>query len=514
MSIFFKNQLIRFLLLSVFLVSAVIYRTEEVAAIRSTDILISEASIKIGTSPETMANHLGRRNAMTVDIADGSGYAFAYYQSETVELTVGLFLYGHRTGDGGVTTTTKASGPVNFYGYGEGLDFNGYYKVDVTMFDDSVVEPEEPDEHEEYEHKHVERKAVNGIYTVVEGDYLYSIAQSFNLDFSDFLTWNKIYDANYDVNVGEELLVTEYGSFFVPGEGQESILTCVQGQNRFETAALISSDTYPSADTVVIANAMNFADALSGVPLAYQNDAPILLAHGQKLRTVILEEINRLGATNAIILGGDAAISLEIEQELKNSGLTIQRIAGDNRFETSALIAEELTTVVSSDTAVVVDGMNFADAMSIAPIAAREGMPIYLTRTNRLLNAEKLDGYAKVYLIGGENAVSSSVEKELNNPTRLSGIDRYETNREVLQYFGLLSDNLYIATGLDFADALTGSVAAAQDGSAVGLVRGSVHTELIDYFKANYFETFIILGGEIAVPNRVYNTLGNYLTIR
>lgn len=293
-------------------------------------------------------------------------------------------------------------------------------------------------------------------------------------------------------------------------EASEESVVRIQGNDRYETSALISQKSYLSSDTVFIANAMNFADALAGVPLAYQQDAPILMAYGTKLKASVVQEIERLGANKAVILGGEAAISQSIENELSGIGLSIQRISGDDRFETSALIADELEMNTPTNKAVVVDGMNFADAMSIAPFAAQENMPIYLTKTQGLQNAEELDAYSKTYIVGGENAVSYNVEAVLNNVTRLAGLDRYETNREVINHFGFVSKELYVATGLNFADALTGSVLAARQQSAVALVKGDVHPKLLNYLDITPVNGFIILGGEAAVSMRVEQTLESY----
>lgn len=293
-------------------------------------------------------------------------------------------------------------------------------------------------------------------------------------------------------------------------KAESNSVTRIQGDNRFETASLISEESYASSDTVIIANAREFADALTGVPLAYQHQAPILLAQGNGLREATINEINRLGATEAIILGGEVAISNEVEESLQALGLSTRRLAGDNRFETAEAIADELLEFTPSDTAVLVDGFEFADAMSIAPIAAQEGMPIYLTRTNSL-STDDLSTYDSTYIIGGENAVSSTVANQLNNVRRLAGDNRYETNVEVLDYFDVESNHLFIATGLDFVDALTGSVLAANESTGVGLVRRDVNNDLKNYFDNRFFDTFTILGGEVAVPSAVYSTLSDYL---
>lgn len=284
----------------------------------------------------------------------------------------------------------------------------------------------------------------------------------------------------------------------------------IEGANRFETSALISKEGFEKADVVLIANAREFADALAGVPLAYQKDAPILLAQGNRLNQVIVEEINRLGAKQAIILGGEVAVNRELENHIKSLGLSTSRLAGQNRFETSELIADELLQSQSSNNAVVVDGFEFADAMSIAPFAAQEGMPIYLSRTNSLSTKDSLKDFDQTYIIGGENAISKQVESELNNPIRLAGANRYETNIEVLEYFDIDSNNLFVATGLDFADALTGSVLSAKRDSAIALVRSGISESLYSFLNNSTFEYYSLLGGETAISTNAFDSFKLY----
>jgi 2',3'-cyclic-nucleotide 2'-phosphodiesterase (5'-nucleotidase family) len=281
----------------------------------------------------------------------------------------------------------------------------------------------------------------------------------------------------------------------------------LNGETRFQTAALTSRETFNSSDTVIIANYNQFADALAGVPLAHQLDAPILLVRENELHPSTAYEIGRLNATEAVILGGENAVGSSVENALNAAGLTTRRLGGATRYETAEIIAEEVIASSESNQAVVVDGSEFADALSIAAFAAQEGSPIFLSETDSLRNAEALSEYEETLIIGGENAISLNVESELNNPTRLAGATRFETNVEVLEYFGIDSSELFVATGMEFADALTGGVLAASNASGVALTREYVPEALENYLADDPFPYFTILGGENAVPTEVETAL-------
>jgi len=104
-------------------------------------------------------------------------------------------------------------------------------------------------------------------------------------------------------------------------------------------------------------------------------NAPIILASKNGLNSSALSEISRLKSKNAYIIGGTGVISDEVEDQLKNLGISAIRFSGISRYETSVRIAEQIGTEKGI---IIASGKNFPDALSIAPIAAQKGMPILL----------------------------------------------------------------------------------------------------------------------------------------
>ena len=288
----------------------------------------------------------------------------------------------------------------------------------------------------------------------------------------------------------------------------------LSGETRFSTAVSISQEGWESSDTVFIANGLEFADALAGVPLAEEMDAPVLLSREDSIDPVVVEEIERLGASKAVILGGPNTVSAEVEAGLDQLGLSVERLSGDTRFDTAQVIADRLNEMTESNTAVLTNGLEFADALSIAPFAATEDMPIYLTRGGELEEdiSAALAEYDHVYVIGGPNAVSDEAFNALPvNATRLAGDTRFTTNLSIFEHFGTESEELYVATGMNFADALTGSVLAAENNSGVALVRDEVTDNLQAFLDENTFKEFTLFGGENAVSNEIENSLIEHL---
>lgn len=296
----------------------------------------------------------------------------------------------------------------------------------------------------------------------------------------------------------------EFFTMFMEPEVQR-----IFGQDRFETAAEVANDGWGYSDEIILATGRSFPDALAAAPLAIDRDAPILLTEKDSIPSSVLEAIDELEVEKVTIIGGTKAVSKTVEDYLSyNLDLDVERIAGGNRYETSVEIAKKLP---ESETAFVVSGQNYPDALSVGSYAAMQGFPILLTETNALSSAVKkqLANYENSYVIGGKSAVSASVLNQLPNPTRISGKDRYETSVKVAEEF--LTPEMYFATittGTDFADALSGSVHAAMHMQPIILTPpDALSTSALQLFTKEHTLWFTIIGGNGAVSKNVKNQL-------
>lgn len=287
----------------------------------------------------------------------------------------------------------------------------------------------------------------------------------------------------------------------------------IGGNDRYETATRISQSYWTNSDYVVIVSGENFPDALSAAPLARKYNAPILLTESNSIRSGVLNEIGRLNAKNAIIVGGTGVISENIANSLKNKGLTVSRKQGKNRYETSVEVAKEIGT---NNGVAITSGENFPDALSIASISASKQIPILLTVPNTLLDSTRQfindNSSSKYYVVGGNGSVGDSVVSVLNNYKRLSGADRYETNTAVINEFldNINIGTVFIAGGDGFADALSGSAAAAKCDSPIVLAHnynGSQQHIVKDHIAS--VSVIKVLGGTGAVSDAVVQRIIN-----
>ena len=189
------------------------------------------------------------------------------------------------------------------------------------------------------------------------------------------------------------------------------------GPTRYETAVEISGSHFNSAEVVYLASGSAFPDALAAAPLAGKEPGPILLTPRDSLPGVVEDELRRLNPAKIVVLGGEGAIGLAVVERLgKLTTARIERLAGQDRFETAVEIAE---SAFPSTTPVVyvANGLNFPDALAVAPVALQEGAPILLTQGGSLTR-DVIDEIARlrpnrITVLGGLSIVSGDVENLL-----------------------------------------------------------------------------------------------------
>jgi putative cell wall-binding protein len=287
------------------------------------------------------------------------------------------------------------------------------------------------------------------------------------------------------------------------------------GGDRYETAAAVCSAGWEHSSVVFLARGDDFADALAAVPLAHKYDAPVLLTMGRELPDASRMEIQRLGARQVVILGGPGAISDDVERELVEMDLDVQRLYGQDRFETAAIVAE---LVAPEPWGVfLVSGRDYPDALAAAPQAARLGYPILLTGDEMpTVTREALAKAGEVIVVGGPAAVD---DKQLAGlpVLRLGGMDRYHTALAVAEHFGTQGGGL-IASGRAFPDAVTGGALAARWGRGILLADIELHEEVAETIHKSGVSSAVVLGGPAAVSPSVIRDLeriisGEYLDL-
>lgn len=201
---------------------------------------------------------------------------------------------------------------------------------------------------------------------------------------------------------------------------------------------------------------------------------------------------------------------------------TITRLSGGDRYETAATISRHgFSDPAKVATLVVATGTDFPDALSAAPLAAKLGGPLLLTHPSGLpaatTNEIKRLKPSKILVIGGTAAVPSAVESALKglvvsggSVQRISGDDRYTTSVAIGKYGWSASTTAFIATGLDYPDALSAGAAAGKLRAPVVLVPGTsaaVPATTSAYLTGIGTKTAYIAGGTTVVSSAIETAL-------
>lgn len=243
-----------------------------------------------------------------------------------------------------------------------------------------------------------------------------------------------------------------------------------------------------NATYVTIAKAGDQAAMLAGGVLARANGGPLLLSStGSLLPQAVRDEVVRMGAVGAYLVGDTKALSKQVEADLVSLGVPVTaRITG-----TGAALAANVAAAMDrrSDTAkaaalpafdaAVIALSSGPDAVAASTLAVNRRLPV-LYVDKRGIPAETAQALAslkinKTLVIGGPTQVSDAVLNSLAsggyNPTRLGGANQYETSKAVLQAsvndWRLPRNNVFVADG---SNPQHGALLGAASGRIGGLL--------------------------------------------
>ncbi|PKQ21083.1 MAG: hypothetical protein CVT66_01080 [Actinobacteria bacterium HGW-Actinobacteria-6] len=194
------------------------------------------------------------------------------------------------------------------------------------------------------------------------------------------------------------------------------------GRDRYWTAKAITNkviELRPSAydGTALVTTGGNYADAMAAAPLSAALAWPILLENPLSHSVYAPADLS-----HAIILGGETAVSQTAENYLASliGAGDVERLAGANRYETAAMIAQYgVDSGMHWNGVGIACGMNFPDALAGGASLGRLGAVVLLTPPAALAPAaaSKLEDNAvditTVYILGGPTAVSPAVKAEV-----------------------------------------------------------------------------------------------------
>lgn len=221
-------------------------------------------------------------------------------------------------------------------------------------------------------------------------------------------------------------------------------------------------------------------------------------------------------STTIDVLVGNASEINKIKIENKT------RIAGKNRFNTSASIAGKLYSEEVSNV-VLANGYNYADQISASILGGELKAPVFLVGNDSEYDKEALnyikqhmDKGGKVYLVGGKNSIKDALVTSIKslgvkNIERIEGKDIYETHIKVNNKLNVEKGSpIIIASGEGFADALSAATIAQINKYPIILTEKNNLSKAAEAYIKNISPSKVyIIGGEGVVSKNIKNTVSS-----
>ncbi|MDB8789340.1 cell wall-binding repeat-containing protein [Romboutsia sp. 1001216sp1] len=230
------------------------------------------------------------------------------------------------------------------------------------------------------------------------------------------------------------------------------------------------------------------------------------------------------GAFAKTVISGSNNDLTALKQALTNNA-PIKTLAGADRYDTAVQVSKAAFTANNSaQNVVLVSGTALADGLTATPFAASKNAPILLTgkdKVNDKTMAEiarvlPANGAKNVYVIGGENTISKSVETQLKakgyTVTRIQGDDRYQTSLAIAKVMEpTLNGDIYVAGGYAEPDAMSIAPIAARRGATNPILlandKTGLSTDQINYISGNKAAKSYIIGGADRAPESIKTQL-------
>ena len=222
-------------------------------------------------------------------------------------------------------------------------------------------------------------------------------------------------------------------------------------------------------------------------------------------------------ATVTLTFKGNYTGSAKGTFAIKGAGSS-RRLSGATRYDTMASIVS--AGYSTSKTVIIASGENFPDALGASSLAGACGAPVILTSKGGLSDRARSEvsrlGASKAYIVGGQAAVSVSVESSLRgmglSVERIAGNTRQETAVKIAAKTASVTkpSTVIIAAGNSYPDALSVSPYAYAKGYPIYLAEGNgtLSATTLNAIKSlGTVRRVVIVGGTAAIKSSVESQL-------
>lgn len=299
-----------------------------------------------------------------------------------------------------------------------------------------------------------------------------------------------------------------------------------------EFALAVARGAYPyGSQGVIVANERDYAAQSAAAAYAAQQGWPVLLTsgNGQTLSASTLAYIRECGASQALILGSEAAVAAQVQSTLEAGlNLQVQRIDATDEQDLSrklaAMVIEHAQsatatgkTPLAQTAAALANPDDLEGAAAIAAYAAARNIPLYYTASDGTIDQQTQEALGKLQTLvvaGDYTQVDAQVEASLGatvDITRLAGDTRYGESTAITAYAlanGLQATGSVVANAPNLTHQLT-ALALCAKANAPLVLASTQSMEGIETLAQAQLPPYgiTLLGGESAFPATLASTV-------
>lgn len=273
------------------------------------------------------------------------------------------------------------------------------------------------------------------------------------------------------------------------------------GLDRYETAALVAErvhDEGRAGDTVLLTTGENYPDAMSAG--GWSGAGAILLTRRTSIPDATVTVLRQAWVRNVIVVGGPSVIDDAVLTSVRTLGLSVERLWGQDRYETSREVSGRARSASSVSTIWLASGTSFPDQLVAAAAARRVGGAFLVVAPGRALDADTTSEItriaaagATIHVVDSNSALSSVSVSGLSKIGHTGDLFSSSTATQAA------SATTILASGENWPDALGGTRLVT---STRGLVLGRqscAPSNVASRLSAS--GTVLVLGGPVALSD-------------
>lgn len=289
-----------------------------------------------------------------------------------------------------------------------------------------------------------------------------------------------------------------------------------EGYSRDNVAENVAKAHFSDSRKVILVNRAKFPDAISATNIS-QGRYPVLYTHTGYVTDGTMDLIQSMSLDEIYVLDGELSISKTVVNQLKNDlGIKVTRIEGRSRYD--ANVSAIKANFTQHNQVIIASGEVYSDALYGVSLANTYDAPVVLAKTDRLepstVELLKELNVKNATIIGGSLTLTSNVETQLNElgikHDRIAGRNRYIGSAQVAAAAYQSPENIVIASGEVFSDALVSAPLAQKLNAPILLVRSN-HMESIveNYIKDSLLtiKNLYIHGGPITIEHSLLKSI-------